>query len=46
MVRLADKIQAAPLGKTHLFSVGQAGFIVKGAWSCLLISSSLSWTHI
>ena len=36
MVRLADKIQAAPLGKTHLFSVGQAGFIVKSAAGELL----------
>ncbi len=36
MLRLAEKIQAAPLGKTHLFSVGQAGFIVKSAAGELL----------
>lgn len=31
MVRLAERIMMAPLGKTHLFSAGQAGFILKSA---------------
>ncbi len=29
MQRLAEKIRTAPVGKTHLFSAGQAGFIIK-----------------
>ncbi len=36
MLRLAEKIQAAPLGKTFLFAVGQAGFILKSAKGELL----------
>ena len=36
MLRLAEQIIAAPLGKTHLFSVGQAGFILKSAAGHLL----------
>ena len=32
----AIKILTAPLGKTHLFSVGQAGFIIKSAGGQLL----------
>ena len=31
MLRLSERIIAAPLGKTHLFSVGQAGYILKSA---------------
>lgn len=29
MMRFAQKVLAAPVGQTHLFSVGQAGYIVK-----------------
>lgn len=36
MLRLAERIMTAPLGKTHLFSVGQAGFILKSAAGELL----------
>ena len=36
MVSLAQKILAAPLGKTHLFSLGQAGFVLKNAQGGLL----------
>ena len=36
MLRLAQKVLTAPLGKTHLFSVGQAGFILKSAAGELL----------
>ncbi len=32
----ATQIMAAPLGKTHLFAVGQAGFIVKSSKGTLL----------
>lgn len=32
----AIEVQNAPLGKTHLFSVGQAGFIIKSASGSLL----------
>lgn len=35
-MKFADKIRNAQLGKTHLFSVGQAGFIVKSAKGQLL----------
>ena len=35
-MRLAEKILTAPLGKTHLFSAGQAGFIIKSASGELL----------
>ena len=36
MQRLSDRILSAPLGKTHLFSAGQAGFIIKSAKGELL----------
>ncbi|MBR6027694.1 MAG: MBL fold metallo-hydrolase [Clostridia bacterium] len=32
----AERVRTAPLGKTHLFAVGQAGFIVKSASGQLL----------
>ena len=35
-MRLAERVLTAPLGKTHLFSVGQAGFILKSAAGELL----------
>ena len=36
MISLAEKILTAPLGKTHLFSTGQAGFILKSSKGHLL----------
>ena len=36
MLDFAARVLAAPLGKTHLFSVGQAGFIIKSASGQLL----------
>lgn len=36
MFNFAEKIRCAELGKTHLFSVGQAGFIIKSANGKLL----------
>lgn len=36
MFDFAEKIRRAELGKTHLFSVGQAGFIIKSAGGQLL----------
>ena len=36
MLNFATKILTAPLGKTHLFSVGQAGFIIKSSSGQLL----------
>lgn len=36
MLNFAVKVMTAPLGKTHLFSVGQAGFIIKSASGQLL----------
>ncbi len=36
MLRLSERVLTAPLGKTHLFSVGQAGFIIKSAAGELL----------
>lgn len=36
MFDFAEKIRRAELGKTHLFSVGQAGFIIKSAGGRLL----------
>ena len=36
MLRFAESIQTAPLGKTHLFSVGQSGYILKSAAGELL----------
>ena len=36
MFDFASKIMTAPLGKTYLFSVGQAGFIIKSAKGQLL----------
>lgn len=36
MTNFAQKILTAPLGQTHLFSVGQAGFIIKSASGKLL----------
>lgn len=36
MTEFAEKIKRAPLGQTHLFSVGQAGFILKSSSGQLL----------
>ena len=36
MLNFAEKVLTAPLGKTYLFSVGQAGFIIKSASGQLL----------
>lgn len=36
MIDFAVKVLTAPLGKTHLFSVGQAGYIIKSAGGQLL----------
>ena len=36
MLSLIEKVRSARLGKTHLFSVGQAGFVVKSASGQLL----------
>ena len=36
MIDFAKKVKEAPLGKTHLFWVGQAGFIIKSADGKLL----------
>ena len=36
MTDFAIQVLTAPIGKTHLFSVGQAGFIIKSAGGQLL----------